>query len=198
LSGPRHRLQNVPDTWVTLSAVLRGVSMPWKECWAVDERLRFVARILEGETMSDVCRSFGISRKTGYKILNRYEESGLEALTDRSRRPIRYANTKAPSGAYLVGGPEGIFRITPSVFRRPVLGGVEDTSSYEALRSRLTHMCLMGYISAWSESSKLRPMRSGLLGFVTESPDPELTFASGACHWGTLAMPSPLAMGSRN
>lgn len=42
--------------------------------------------------MSDVCREFGISRKTGYKIFNRYKDEGLEALTDRSRRPVRYAN----------------------------------------------------------------------------------------------------------
>jgi transposase InsO family protein len=66
--------------------------MPWKECSVMDERLRLVARLLEGEAMSDVCRSFGISRKTGYKIFNRYREHGLEALTDRSRRPWRYAN----------------------------------------------------------------------------------------------------------
>ncbi len=58
----------------------------------MEERLRFVARLLEGEAMSDVCRSFGISRKTGYKIFNRYKEHGLEALCDRSRRPVRYAN----------------------------------------------------------------------------------------------------------
>src|SRR5215475_5163566 len=35
---------------------------------------------------------FGISRKTGYKIYSRYREHGLFALTDRSRRPVRYAN----------------------------------------------------------------------------------------------------------
>ncbi len=58
----------------------------------MDERLRFVARLLEGEAMSQVCRSFGISRKTGYKIFNRYKEHGVEALCDRSRRPWRYAN----------------------------------------------------------------------------------------------------------
>ena len=58
----------------------------------MDERLRFVARLLDGEAMTDVCREFGISRKTGYKIFDRYREHGLEALTDRSRRPIRYAN----------------------------------------------------------------------------------------------------------
>jgi len=58
----------------------------------MDERLRFVARVLDGEAMSDVCRSFGISRKTGYKIFSRYKAQGLEALTDRCRRPVHYAN----------------------------------------------------------------------------------------------------------
>jgi transposase InsO family protein len=58
----------------------------------MEERLRFVARLIEGEGMSDLCREFGISRKTGYKILNRYKEEGAAAFTDRSRRPVRYAN----------------------------------------------------------------------------------------------------------
>lgn len=58
----------------------------------MDERLKFVARLLEGEKMAPLCREFDISRKTGYKIFNRYKDCGLEGLTDRSRRPIRYAN----------------------------------------------------------------------------------------------------------
>jgi transposase InsO family protein len=66
--------------------------MPWRECSVMEERLRFVARLLEGEGMSEVCRDFGISRKTGYKIFNRYKDDGLDALADRSRRPVRYAN----------------------------------------------------------------------------------------------------------
>jgi transposase len=66
--------------------------MPWKASSVMEERLRFVARLLDGETMTDVCRDFGISRKTGYKIFDRYKEHGLEALSDRSRRPVRYAN----------------------------------------------------------------------------------------------------------
>ncbi len=66
--------------------------MPWKESSVMEERLRFVARLLEGEAMSDVCRQFGVSRKTGYKLLNRYREEGPLALCDRSRRPVRYAN----------------------------------------------------------------------------------------------------------
>jgi len=58
----------------------------------MDERLRFIARLREGESMTEVCREFGISRKTGYKIYSRYKEHGFEALSDRSRRPVRYAN----------------------------------------------------------------------------------------------------------
>jgi transposase len=63
--------------------------MPWKECSAVEERLRFIARRLEGERMTDLCREFGISRKTGYKIFERYKDHGLEALSDRPAAPSR-------------------------------------------------------------------------------------------------------------
>ena len=66
--------------------------MPWKECHVVDERLRFVARLLDGEKMATLCAEFQISRKTGYKIYDRYKEYGVHGLTDRSRRPYRHAN----------------------------------------------------------------------------------------------------------
>jgi putative transposase len=58
----------------------------------MDERLRFVARLLEGEKMAVLCREFDISRKTGYKIFARYKDCGARGLTDRSRRPYRQAN----------------------------------------------------------------------------------------------------------
>jgi len=58
----------------------------------MDERLRFVARLLDGEKMAALCREFDISRKTGYKIFQRYKDCGLDGLTDRSRRPYRHAN----------------------------------------------------------------------------------------------------------
>jgi len=58
----------------------------------MDERLRFVARLLDGEKMAVVCREFDISRQTGYKIFQRYKDCGLDGLTDRSRRPYRHAN----------------------------------------------------------------------------------------------------------
>ena len=58
----------------------------------MDERLRFVARLLDGEKIAALCREFDVSRKTGYKIFQRYKDCGLEGLTDRSRRPYRQAN----------------------------------------------------------------------------------------------------------
>src|SRR5580658_6916496 len=66
--------------------------MPWQECRKMDERLRFIARLLDGERMAGLCREFDISRQTGYKIYARYKDCGLEGLTDRSRRPYRQAN----------------------------------------------------------------------------------------------------------
>ena len=58
--------------------------MPWRECHKMDERLRFVASLLDGEKMAVLCREFEISRKTGSKIFSRYKDCGLEDLTDRS------------------------------------------------------------------------------------------------------------------
>ena len=58
----------------------------------MDERVKFIARMLDGEAMSRLCEEFSISRKTGYNILKRYRDCGVEGLTDRSRRPYRHAN----------------------------------------------------------------------------------------------------------
>jgi putative transposase len=69
----------------------------------MDERLRFVARLLDGEKMAPLCAEFGISRKTGYKIFDRYKDCGVVAFNDRSRRPYRQANRlPAPIEATIV------------------------------------------------------------------------------------------------
>ncbi len=57
----------------------------------MDERMRFVIRHKDGESMASLCREFGISRKTGYKIVERYKQDGLSGLSDRTRRPYRSA-----------------------------------------------------------------------------------------------------------
>jgi transposase len=65
--------------------------MSWKASSVMEERLRFVARLLDGEAMTDVCREFGVSRKTGYRILDRYKAHGLQALSDRRGDRLHHA-----------------------------------------------------------------------------------------------------------
>jgi putative transposase len=67
--------------------------MGWTETCAVDERMRFVMAIEKREeSMAALCRRFGVSRKTGYKWLERYDEAGVEGLIDRSRAPLSHAH----------------------------------------------------------------------------------------------------------
>lgn len=62
--------------------------MPWTDTDPMTERHKFILAREEGLfTMTELCERFGISRKTGYKWLNRYRKGGVEALQDRSRAP---------------------------------------------------------------------------------------------------------------
>ena len=62
--------------------------MGWMETCAVDERMRFVMAVeSQEEPFAVVCWRFGVSRKTGYKWLARYETDGVSGLLDRSRAP---------------------------------------------------------------------------------------------------------------
>jgi transposase InsO family protein len=62
--------------------------MPWKETDVMNLRTEFVLRVFEGKlSFGELCREYGISRKTGYKWKERFMEQGLNGLGDRSRRP---------------------------------------------------------------------------------------------------------------
>src|SRR5437667_1388138 len=65
--------------------------MPWQECSTMNLRQEFLFLASQpGSNFSQLCQRFGISRKTGYKWLHRYQERGAIGLADRSRRP-RYS-----------------------------------------------------------------------------------------------------------
>ena len=65
--------------------------MPWKETCPMEERIKFISYYLEGElSMAALCRAFGISRKTGYKLVGRFVEEQLDGLKDHSRAPHRH------------------------------------------------------------------------------------------------------------
>ena len=62
--------------------------MPWTETCIMEQRARFVMDVLDSTySISELCSSYGISRKTGYKWLRRFEHGGFEALHDHSRAP---------------------------------------------------------------------------------------------------------------
>ncbi len=61
--------------------------MAWKQVKVEEERIKFISAIEEGANFSEVCRQFGISRPTGYKWLNRWNEEGAGGLYNRSTAP---------------------------------------------------------------------------------------------------------------
>lgn len=72
---------------------MKGVIMPWREMDTVTLRREFVLLAqLEESNISQICQRFGISRKTAYKWLNRYKESGDEGLSNKSQRPKSSSN----------------------------------------------------------------------------------------------------------
>ena len=78
--------------------------MPWLETDVRDQRIQFVLTVRRGTTVSDACRAFGISRKTGHKWLRREAEAGSVArLADLSRRPHRSPHRTAPAVVQRVG-----------------------------------------------------------------------------------------------
>ncbi len=66
--------------------------MSWKDCDLMNVRMKFVARLLEGEKMTDLCKEFEISRKTGYKIYNRFNQMGVNGLKNLSTSAIYRPN----------------------------------------------------------------------------------------------------------
>jgi transposase InsO family protein len=74
--------------------------MPWARTDWMSERVKFIAACLQAEaSFSELCLDFGISRKTGYKWVQRYEAGGVEALVDRSHAP--QAHPHAVPGAVI-------------------------------------------------------------------------------------------------
>jgi len=77
--------------------------MPWKETSPMNERIKFIAAMLEAEeSFLELCERFGISRKQGYKWKGRYEDGGVIALADRSRARLSHASAVSPEVEDLV------------------------------------------------------------------------------------------------
>jgi transposase InsO family protein len=61
--------------------------VPWKAKSPMDLRKEFINRLAQKERLTDLCREYGISRKTGSKFKRRFEQLGVAGLADQSRAP---------------------------------------------------------------------------------------------------------------
>src|SRR5439155_15952185 len=67
--------------------------MPWEETCVMDERMSFIVDWQRDETtFAELCRHYGVSRRTGYKWVERFEDGGIDGLRDLSRAPHHFPN----------------------------------------------------------------------------------------------------------
>lgn len=110
--------------------------MPWHETQPVNERLKFVAAAQSGRhSMTELCASYGISRKTGYKLLSRYERDGPDALRDQSRAPRTHPNQ---TSAELEAAVLRVRKAHPTWGSKKILAVLYRDSAHEELPARST------------------------------------------------------------
>lgn len=111
--------------------------MGWQGVTIMDQRVRFIAEYLRGYfPFNELCLQFTISRKTGYKWVERYEQGGSEGLADRSRRPLTCPHVTdealidaivAARGKHPTWGPKKLLTIlAPRYPRLPALSTAAD------------------------------------------------------------------------
>jgi transposase InsO family protein len=67
--------------------------MPWKEKTIMEQRVEFIHEWLSDQySIAELCRAYGISRPTAYKLINKFEQCGFEGLRDYSKAPINHPN----------------------------------------------------------------------------------------------------------
>src|SRR5262245_12490585 len=70
--------------------------MPWRAASPMDQRTQFVADFLRDTlSITELCALYGVSRKTGYKVIDRYRRHGPAGLEEHSRRP-RHSPNETP------------------------------------------------------------------------------------------------------
>jgi transposase len=67
--------------------------MPWKETTTMDQKVEFICEWRTGKyTITELCKNFGISRPTAYRVIDRFEKQGYEGLREQSRTPRKHPN----------------------------------------------------------------------------------------------------------
>ena len=67
--------------------------MPWKNCTTMEQKIEFICEWQTGKyTITELCQAFEISRPTAYRLIDRYENMGINGLREQSRSPINHPN----------------------------------------------------------------------------------------------------------
>ena len=67
--------------------------MPWKETTTMEQKIEFICEWVTGKyTITELCKSFEISRPTAYRLIDRFEKKGYEGLREQSRTPRKHPN----------------------------------------------------------------------------------------------------------
>lgn len=144
--------------------------MPWKKTEPPMERARFIALHEEGlYSMSELCERLGVSRKTGYKWLERYQAEGLAGLGDQSRKPHSCPHRTAPkTEAALIRAREahptwGPKKLLPYLARtQPELALPAQSTAGEVLKRR-------GLVT--TRKRRRKPVHPGTTPLAAEAPN---------------------------
>jgi len=134
--------------------------MPWKDVKPMDEKILFIADYLRGHYPSfrALCQRYGITTKTGYKWVKRYEERGMDGLYEQSRRPHQSPlKTPYPLQKAIITlrgqfstppGAKKLQRLLAQQFPHEVIPS--QTTIYHILRRE-------GLVNAWKKRQKVSP-----------------------------------------
>jgi transposase len=160
--------------------------MPWKEVNTVDLRREFVRLCATGTvSISELCRRYGIHRKTGYKWLQRYTQEGDAGLCDRSRRPQGQPRRSAESVEQAVLGLRQRF---PDWGGRKLARIMRNEGYLQILSpSTITEICV-----AMVPSPGWIGLRHRTIRFEHPHPNDlwQMDFKGASCHVATVT-PSP-------
>ena len=169
--------------------------MPWRETSPMEERVEFVHEYESGLfTMTELAAQYGISAKTGYKWLARYEAEGLPGLGDRSRRPHASPQATDPD---LVEALIAVRRRHPRWGAKKLLAVVRREDPHGAWPARSTVCALLtrrGLVTAPRRRPRAVPTRLPILAPITRANEVWTTDFKGEFRTGDGAYCYPLTV----
>jgi transposase InsO family protein len=169
--------------------------MPWRETSPMEQRLEFVREYGSGLfTMTELAAQYGISRKTGYKWLERYEVDGVDGLHDHSRRPEHSPQATDPD---LITTLLAQRRRHPGWGAKKLLAIAVRRDPEAAWPSRstvCTHLKAHGLVAAHRRRIRTPPAVARPLGTITAANDVWTTDFKGEFRTGDGVYCYPLTL----